>query len=343
VREDDRTPGRPAYVSVLTASMAERSRKLGHWAKTKEGVGRVIKPGPIPSFKNTAIRDQLAKVVVPAAAPASLLDTLQEGLDTAARASTATLRKATGNPSPAAGVPAVLLQELCPRGGRLKQPSYVPVNPHPGERLREWLVQEGIGITDAAKKMKIPKSTLGTLLRRGTAKPDIRERIGTLTNNAIPAEAWPQCKKSGRPPGVKTKPKSPEAAKAFDAGYNSISSGSILDRVKHSLHVSMATLGGTDVSVPTADLHAVLDFVCCASGAAMGRTFDRARFEQLLRAIEETPEQTKKRKQEAFQKKLEAFKLMTPEQKRQQVLDTLAERGESIEDFFKRLTAPVEE
>ncbi len=39
VREDDRTPGRPCYITCVTAAMAERSRSLNKWARSPEKVG----------------------------------------------------------------------------------------------------------------------------------------------------------------------------------------------------------------------------------------------------------------------------------------------------------------
>lgn len=52
VREDDRTPGRPCFITVVTSEMAKRSQASGRWARSPESVGGVF---------NT-LADQLAGV-----------------------------------------------------------------------------------------------------------------------------------------------------------------------------------------------------------------------------------------------------------------------------------------
>jgi hypothetical protein len=42
VREDDRTPGRPCFVTVVTAEMARRSQMSGRWADAPEKVGGIV-------------------------------------------------------------------------------------------------------------------------------------------------------------------------------------------------------------------------------------------------------------------------------------------------------------
>lgn len=42
VRGDDRTPGRPCFITVVTLAMAERSRGLNRWARSPEKVGSPV-------------------------------------------------------------------------------------------------------------------------------------------------------------------------------------------------------------------------------------------------------------------------------------------------------------
>lgn len=68
VREDDRTPGRPCFITVITKPMAERSKSNNRWARSPEKVGA-------PGLLNNTLAQQLEGVTVqPKGVPAKPIE-----------------------------------------------------------------------------------------------------------------------------------------------------------------------------------------------------------------------------------------------------------------------------
>jgi len=57
VREDNRNPGKPCFITVITEDMAHRNRGSNRWARSPEFVGT-------PGLPNNALQQQLRDVVI---------------------------------------------------------------------------------------------------------------------------------------------------------------------------------------------------------------------------------------------------------------------------------------
>lgn len=64
VREDDRTPGRPCFITIVTKQMAERSRTMNRWARTPDKLGGTLSHTMAPQLEGARAPARIEKIVV---------------------------------------------------------------------------------------------------------------------------------------------------------------------------------------------------------------------------------------------------------------------------------------